>query len=258
MKRYENRKPVGEKPKPEEEKQQVVRILSEQHPDVLGLCEIGTKDDLMEVQTMMKSAGVDLPHLHYNMGGDGTRALGLLSRHPITSTAKADDLDYKISGKTFVMGRGILDATVDTGETEIRFLGVHLKSKREVDFADQAVMRLNEARLLRKHVDSILDEGANAQLVVYGDFNDTYPSNPVRAITSHPEPALRIKPVYVRDSRGETWTHHWSYQDIYSRIDFACVSYALGKSVDYKKSRIVDDRDWYKASDHRPLLIIFK
>lgn len=258
MERYEDRKPVGNRPKPAKEKQQVIRILSEAKPDIIGLCEVGTKEDLREIQSMLDEAGVHLPHLHHSTGADPVRSLGLLSRHPIVSTHTAKDLEYRLQGKTFHMNRGILDATVDADGWTLRFLGAHLKSKRDVPEGDQDEMRINEARLLRRHVDSIFKTEAEARLVVYGDFNDTYPSTAVRTITSHPDPEFRLRPVYLRDSRGEAWTHHWGQHDIYSRIDFVTLSDSLRDHVDYKASRILDGDDWDQASDHRALLVVFR
>ena len=258
MERYEDRKPVGNTPKPTGEKNQVIRMLAEARPDIVGLCEIGTKQDLQEIQRLLKDAGIPLPHLHHSTGSDPVRSLGLLSRHPIVSTASSTHTEYRLQGKTFHMGRGVLDATVDVDGSKLRFLGVHLKSKREVPEGDQEAMRVSEARLLRRHVDDIFQSDPDAPLIVYGDFNDTYPSTTVRTITSHPNPSFRLRPVYLRDSRGEAWTHHWNSHDIYSRIDFVTLADSLRDHVDYKASRIIDDAGWDKASDHRPLLVVFR
>jgi hypothetical protein len=35
-------------------------------------------------------------------------------------------------------------------------------------------------------------------------------------------------------------------------------SAALRRDVDFKESRIIDDRLWSKASDHRPMLSVFR
>jgi len=72
--------------KPEKEKAAVVEIVKSAQPDVLGVCEIGTKEDLAEIQARLKAVGLDLPHSHFSGGIDRTRHLGLLSRHPISST----------------------------------------------------------------------------------------------------------------------------------------------------------------------------
>lgn len=258
MERFENRKSVGERPKPTAEKKQVIRILAHHKPDIIGLCEVGTKQDLAEIQRMLANAGISLPHLYHSTGHDPVRSLGLLSRHPIVSTDSSADINYRLQGKSFGMGRGILDATVDADGLILRFLGVHLKSKREIPEGDQEAMRINEARLLRRHVDSLFKSNPEAPLVVYGDFNDSYPSTTVRTITSHPNPAFRLRPVYLRDSRREAWTYHWKPHDIYSRIDFITISAALHSHVDYRASSIIDDAAWDQASDHRPLLVVFR
>jgi endonuclease/exonuclease/phosphatase family metal-dependent hydrolase len=244
-------------PKPEEEKEAVVNLLVKTKPDVIGLCEIGNEADLDDLRKRLATAGLGLPHSHHVGGTDRVRFLGLLSRFPIVATAKPLQTDFQLKGRTFGINRGILDATVRTATRDYRFVGVHLKSKREIEVADQEQMRIQEAHLLRRHVDAALRENREARIVVYGDFNDTYPSSTVRIITG-PDPARRLKPVYLRDSRGESWTHHWSFHDIYSRIDFVTTAPALGREVDFKASRIIDDPLWKRASDHRPLLVVFK
>lgn len=258
MDRYVDRKQLKDSPKPDSEKKAVIQLIVKNHPDVLGICEIGTAGDFAEIQESLKAAGLDLPHTHYTGGSDPTRHLGLLSRYPITSTGKAADMEYQMNGQTYGFNRGVLDATVEAKGKSYRFLGVHLKSKRDVEDGDQEQMRINEAHLLRKHVDSILGADPAARLVVYGDFNDTYPSKALRAVTKGEDDAQHLTPIYLKDSRGEAWTHHWNNQDVYSRIDFIMASQALKKEIDFRSSHIIDDPDWSKASDHRPVLAIFR
>ena len=258
MDRIIDRREVANHPKPDSEKSAVLRILLKNNPDVIGLCEIGTKADLAEIQQALKSAGLDLPHSHYTGGSDTVRHLGLLSRFPITSTSSPAQTQYTLEGRSFAINRGILDATIKARGKEYRFVGVHLKSKRSVDGGDQAKMRLQEAHLLRRHIDKILGPNPDTRLVVYGDFNDTYRSNTLRAVTGSAAKNLRITPIYLKDSQGEAWTHHWSSEDIYSRIDFIMTSAALRRDVDFKESRIIDDRLWSKGSDHRPMLAVFR
>lgn len=258
MDRIIDRREVANQPKPDSEKSAVLRILLKNNPDVIGLCEIGTKADLAEIQQALKSAGLDLPHSHYTGGSDTVRHLGLLSRFPVTSTSSPAQTQYTLEGRNFAINRGILDATIKARGKEYRFVGVHLKSKRSVDGGDQAKMRLQEAHLLRRHIDKILGPNPDANLIVYGDFNDTYRSNTLRAVTGSAAKNLRITPIYLKDSQDEAWTHHWSSEDIYSRIDFIMISAALRRDVDFKESRIIDDRLWSKASDHRPMLAVFR
>ena len=258
MDRVIDRREVANQPKPDAEKSAVLRIVLKNNPDVIGLCEIGTKADLAEIQQALKSAGLDLPHSHHTGGSDTVRHLGLLSRFPITSTASPAQTQYTLEGRSFAINRGILDASVSAQGKDYRFIGVHLKSKRTVTGGDQAKMRLQEAHLLRRHLDKILSPNPDANLIVYGDFNDTYRSNTLRAVTGSAAKNLRITPIYLKDSQGEAWTHHWSGEDIYSRIDFIMTSPALRREVDFKASCIIDDNLWSKASDHRPMLAVFR
>lgn len=258
MDRFVNNQRVTGVPKPDSEKTSVVALMARHRPDIVGLCEIGTREDLQEIQNALRAAGIDLPHLHHAGGSDPVRHLGLLSRFPITATAAPAETSFKIEGVDYSLNRSVLDATVDADGRSYRFLGVHLKSKREVENGDQELMRQGEARLLRKHVDSIFDADANARLVVYGDVNDTRPSPSFRTITGNYNDPRYLTAVPARDSSGDAWTHHWRPHDIYSRIDFVTVSRSLRSEVDFDRSYVVDDAEWSKASDHRPIVVIFR
>jgi endonuclease/exonuclease/phosphatase family metal-dependent hydrolase len=258
MDRYVNRQSLKGAPKPDTEKQAVAQILTRHQPDVVGLCEIGTREDLSEIQAALKSGGLDLPHAHYAGGSDPVRHLGLLSRFPIASTATPATLDYQLNGTKYSINRGILDATITARGKPYRFLGVHLKSKREVEEGDQEKMRQNEAHLLRSHVDSILKADAKARLVVYGDFNDTWGNPTLKTIVgSYNDPGY-LTAIRARDRVGVHWTHYWELHDIYSRFDFVTVSQSLKRDVDFDNCRIIDDPEWKAASDHRPVLAIFR
>jgi endonuclease/exonuclease/phosphatase family metal-dependent hydrolase len=119
-------------------------------------------------------------------------------------------------------------------------------------------MRIHEAHLLRRHVDSILAADGDARLVVYGDFNDTRPTRAFKTVTGSFNDEGYLTAIPFKDSRGHAWTHHWAPHDIYSRIDFVTVSRALRPELDFRASHIIDDADWDKASDHRAVLAIFK
>jgi endonuclease/exonuclease/phosphatase family metal-dependent hydrolase len=246
------------KSKPERQKQAVIQLLARHAPDVIGLCEIGTPDDLAEIQGKLKAAGVDLPYSHYTGGIDPVRHLGFLSRFPIKATASAAVTTYSLAGRTFSINRGILDASVIAHQKTYRFVGTHLKSKRDSDQGDQEAIRFNEALLLRRHVDSILQENANARLIIYGDFNDTRASPSIKTIVGYANRSTDLTAIPIKDSRQETWTHCWELNDIYSRIDYIMVSDALRKEVDFSNAKIIDDAGWNDASDHRPVMAVFK
>ncbi|MGE9269379.1 MAG: endonuclease/exonuclease/phosphatase family protein [Verrucomicrobiales bacterium] len=258
MDRYINGERQKSKGKPEEETEAATRLLSRYQPDVLGICEIGTAEDLKDLQSRLKDAGLDLPHSHHTGGFDPTRRLALLSRLPITSVERHEELEYTLEAKTRGMGRGIIDATVETRLGPVRFLGVHLKSKREIPEADQEMMRRAEAHLVRAHADHILTAEPDAKLIVYGDFNDSRQSSSVRTLRGPGKGPLSLKMTYLKDSRGETWTHFWSYQDIYSRFDYVLFSEPLLDLADFESCRILDDPEVMEASDHRPLLFVLE
>ncbi|HVJ46983.1 MAG TPA: endonuclease/exonuclease/phosphatase family protein, partial [Luteolibacter sp.] len=207
---------------------------------------------------LLKSAGIDLPHSHYTGGSDQTRHLGFLSRYPITATGKPEKTEFQIQGKLFSWNRGILDVTIDANGRPYHFLGVHLKSKREVEEGDQEEIRRSEARLLRRHVDQILEKNPDERLVVYGDFNDTRSSVAGKhAVGSYNDPKY-LTAIPAADSVGTRWTHFWALHDIYSRIDFITVSKALKSDTIFDEAKILDDPEWEKASDHRAVLAIFR
>ena len=256
--RYIDGKPVKGKPKPESQKQAIVQILARHSPDVLGLCEIGTAADLADIQERLKATGLNLPHSHYTGGADPVRHLGFLSRFPITATSKATETAFQLEGKTFAINRGILDATIAANQRSYRFIGAHLKSKRDSELGDQEAIRLNEARLLRRHIDSILQNDASARLIIYGDFNDTRASPTIKTIVGNYRDPSYLTAIPAKDSHRETWTHYWAINDIYSRIDFVMVSHALRKEADFPAAKIIDDAEWDQASDHRPVMAVFK
>jgi endonuclease/exonuclease/phosphatase family metal-dependent hydrolase len=258
MDRYVGQKLRKSSPKPDSEKLAVVQILTTNKPDVIGLCEIGEPKDLAEIQQSLKAAGLDLPHSQYIGGSDPIRHLGLLSRYPLTAPTSPAATQYQMQGRTFAINRGILDASFQAHGKTYRFLGVHLKSKREIEDANQEEMRVHEARLLRRHVDAILKADAQARVIVYGDFNDTRPSQAFKIVTGGYNDPGYLTALPAKDSRGEAWTHYWAPHDVYSRFDFIAVTRALKSEVDFRASRVIDDPTWNDASDHRALLAIFR
>jgi len=244
--------------KPEEEKQAVVNIIASTKPDILGVCEIGTTDDLIDLQTRLKTKGIDLPYSHHTGGHDKTRKLALLSAYPIQNTNSQSDLSYRLNGRDLIIRRGILDVTLDLPIGRTHFIGVHWKSKREIEIADQALIRLNEAKLTRQHAEAIMAKEPDSHLIVYGDFNDNRRTPAVKIIKGPYRSQNYLEDLMLHDSRGQYWTHYWDHQHQYARLDYVLVSKKLKKQVDFKKSYILDPSEWKNASDHRPLLTVFE
>lgn len=242
--------------KPEKETAAVVRFLHEIKPDILGICEIGSEEDLLDLQSRLNVTGIDLPYHELSHGGDPVRGLGFLSKFPIIERHSQTELKYRIGEDIFPVQRGFLDVTVQlrTGYN-LRCVGAHLKSKREVPEADQMLMRRNEAHVLRQHLESILRDKPETKLLLYGDFNENKHEAAIAEIEGASGMELSMNNVRLRDSHGETWTHYWEMADLYSRFDYCFVSRPLQSYVDKKRSYIFDSADYYDGSDHRPIVL---
>lgn len=243
-------------PKPEPEIAKVVEFLVAIDPDIIGICEIGVEADLIDLQTRLKSAGLDLPHREWVNAADRVRHVAALSRYPFAARDHQTDLKYQMDDKEFEFNRGILDATVQINpDYQLRLLGIHLKSKREVREGDQALMRRNEAHLLRSHLENILKANGRENVVMYGDFNDTRNETPIKVLQGKYNSDTYMRDIQVADKDGFRWTYYWSWADIYSRFDFAFVSKGLYPEIVQEKSYIFAHPDWFTASDHRPVVI---
>lgn len=246
-------------PKPEEEIKQLIDILTTIKPDILGVCEIGSIDDLYDLQSRLKQRGVNLPYLHLAQGSDDVRRQGLLSAFTITAN-KAPIIEFPIDNKSYKIHRGILDATVKSPLGEIRFIGIHLKSKRKTSSYDQEYYRNCEAFTVKQHLKKIHSDPSSSQtkVLVFGDFNDNTQSTAVKTIIGSSRLKDYCRAIPIKDKYGLSWTYNWAYQDIYSRFDYVLANRALYPLIDTKKCEIYDTTDFPKSSDHRPLTIKFK
>lgn len=245
-------------PKDPKEVAALVKIIVGEKPDILGICEIGTEADLKDLQSRLKAEGLELPHYVHTGGIDSTRRLGILSAFPIAGNHSKRELVYEISGHERMMGRGILDVTIDLPGGTTHFIGLHLKSKRELEDFDQAEIRLNEARLAREHCDAIFSEDPNARIVLYGDMNDTRKTPPLAMLMGKYKSDTYMGDVFAKDSREHLWTHFWSYQQQYARFDWVMISPAVYPDVDKESSYIADPDIWNDASDHRAVIVTLK
>jgi endonuclease/exonuclease/phosphatase family metal-dependent hydrolase len=242
-------------PKPDHEIRALIQVLKAIRPEILGLAEMGDKKMLADFQSRLRSAGMNLPHVEWVRGEEeNERHLALLSKFPIVSRDSQSDVPVEMGGKRHRMGRGLLDATVEIEKDyRLRLVGIHLKSKRPVPMYDQQSFRNKEASIVRRHIRSILTANPDENLLVFGDFNDTKNEFAVREILGPPGGATSLRDLYLRDRWGLTWTHFWSYADVYSRIDYLMASRGLWPEIHLKRSGIGDAREWKDASDHRPV-----
>jgi len=256
MKRRIDGKSTPNALKPEKEISTLINYLREIQPDILGVCEIGSKKTTLTFQARLKEAGIDLPHLEWLRASNSARNLVLLSKFPIVEKNSHADLEYTIDNDTLPMQRGILDVTVEINpEYQLRLIGLHLKSKRPVPQANQSLMRRNEAQLVRNHAVSILEEDPQTNLLVYGDLNDSRNEAPIRALQGRYRSKNYLEAIQLKDEHGQSWTYYWDYADNYSRFDFILGNKAVLPEINRENSYLFFDKDWYDASDHRPLVL---
>jgi endonuclease/exonuclease/phosphatase family metal-dependent hydrolase len=247
---------VPEAPKSEPEKTAAVRILASLQPDILGVCEIGTRNDVADLHNRLRAKGIDLPHHLLHEAADPHRRLALLSRFPITASQASSQLHYSLDGRVLPLQRGILDATLQINPAyELRLLGCHLKSRREVQEGEQAAMRRHEAVLVREYIEQVLKRNPQTNLLLYGDFNDTKNEQPIKVVQGQFGHPHYLRDLGLHDADGYHFTYYWNLADTYDRIDFAFINNGLWPEVRTKKSFIAKDRAWLEASDHRPLVI---
>jgi endonuclease/exonuclease/phosphatase family metal-dependent hydrolase len=257
MSRREGGQPVlGSKP--EAEKAPLIRIITEIHPDILGVAEMGPPDQFEEFQLRLKEAGLEFPFTEYVSGADRDRHLALLSRFRIVERHSEKDLFFDLNGQREPVERGFLDVTIELNPTfRLRVVGAHLKSKLAVP-SGEALLRRNEARLLRRHIDGVLSGEPNANLLVYGDLNDTKDQPPIQEILGPRQGANRLHEILLADAQGDRWTYYRRQTDTYDRIDYAFADQALLPQIDQSRSYLYRSVDWYSASDHRPLVVVIK
>lgn len=256
MDRWVDGKKVADSPKPEKEVQALMRVLADISPHVLVISEIGGKSDFAEFRARLAEQGMDYQHTEHLEAADRNRHLALLSKFPIVARNSQAQLSFILHGNREYMQRGILDVTLQlTPDYQLRVLGAHLKSKRPVP-QGEALIRRNEALLLRKHIDSILANNPNVNLILAGDLNDTKNEPTIQAIMGSPKSPDFMADIWLRDYLGDRWTHFWKAADIYSRIDFAMVNRALFREIDKQNSYIYRSPYVLEASDHRPLVVV--
>ena len=240
--------------KPQHEIDALIKNISRAAPDILGICEIGTLDDLKDLRFRLKEAGSDYQYSHLTTGSDTRRRLAILSKLPLKAHHTAT-LTYNFDGSRHKMLRGILDVTISLPAGDVRFLGVHFKSKRPSKYWDQSLIRRHEAELTRRHITSLL-ETSPEPLLLYGDLNDSKQSPAVRAIVGNQDRTTKMSALDLRAADGSRWTHYWAHEDIYSRFDYVFVSPSLKKHI--VKGSILELEKDDPASDHRPLVITIR
>lgn len=244
--------------KTEAEIEALIAVIREINPDVLGVCEMGSPAMFEDFKARLEKAGLGYVDSEYVQAEDPDRHLALVSRFPIVARGSEKDVRFSIGGKEQGMRRGILDVTVQVAPAyRLRCVGVHLKSKLPTP-EGEALIRRHEATKLREHLDGILKEEPQTNLICYGDCNDTKNEPVFSAITGARSTPGYMADLWATDSVGDRWTYYWRFADEYSRIDYLFVSPGLWPEVLRETATVYRSPDWEKASDHRPVYVTIK
>ena len=243
------------KPKPEKEIEALIRVIRDISPDILGVCEMGSPAMFDDFKARLEKAGLGYKDSEYLQANDTDRRLGLISRFPIVQRNSAAQVRFILNGVEHSVKRGFLDVTIQiTPAYQLRCVGVHLKSKLPAPDGE-ALIRRNEAMKLREHLDAILKAAPEANLLCYGDFNDTKNSPMFSEVSGVRGTPAHMTALPARDSVNDSWTHHWPVADEYSRIDYLFVAPGLWPEVRRETASIHRSADWELASDHRPVFV---
>ena len=152
-------------------------------PDVLALQEMGGVHALLELRDSLKAEGLDLPYWEHVAGADTNIHVAVLSRFPFAARRSHTNDSFLLGGRRFRVGRGFAEVEVSVNTNySFTLITAHLKSKRAIAQADEADLRLEEAKLLREKIDARLAAEPNVNLVVLGDFNDSKDSPSTKAV----------------------------------------------------------------------------
>jgi len=240
------------------------------NPDVLALEEMGSTNALLELRRSLKAKGLDFPYWEHVEGWDTNIHVALLSKLPIVARHPHTNEYFLLDGRRFAVSRGIAEMTVQAA-TNFTFtlIAAHLKSRRPVPEADEAQLRLEEAKILRGIVDRHFQADPEAKIVVLGDFNDVKDSESTKAVIGHGKfkltdtrPAERngdTEPNEVArfEPRNVTWTHYYGKEDTYSRIDYILLSPGMAREWVREETYVLALANWGLASDHRPIVATF-
>ena len=258
--------------KSSEAKAKIRESILAMKPDVIAFEEMGSLSALQELRASLKKDGLDYPHWEHVTGFDTNIHVAVLSKFPITGRRAHTNDNFLLSGRRFRVSRGFADLDIKVNDHyTFTLIAAHLKSKRPIPDADESELRHEEAKILRQIVDARLATDPNANIVVLGDFNDTYNTKSTKAVIGtgktklvDTRPAERNgdnqpNPANPRWSpRNIVWTHAYGVEDSYSRIDYILLSPAMAKELVPAETYIPTIPNWGLGSDHRPLVATFE
>ena len=272
LENYVNNPASGRPIKTKESKEKICESILAIKPDVLAVQEIGSLELLLELQKMLKDRGLNLQYYEFVNGWDTNIYVAILSRFPIVERRSHTNENYLLHGRRFQVSRGFGEVDIQVNDQyKFTMFTCHLKSKRTVASADEAEMRLEEAKILREKIESRLEKNPNANIVVAGDFNDTKDAPSTKTILGRQNSRTGLVDTRPAEKNGDNlpperpgysprniaWTHFYGKEDTYSRIDYILLSRGMAREWVTNETYVLAIPNWGLASDHRPIVATF-
>jgi endonuclease/exonuclease/phosphatase family metal-dependent hydrolase len=262
--------PIGTRPaKTEASRAKVRESIRALNADVLALQEVGETNALLELRDGLRREGCDYPHWELVHAWDTNIHVAVLSKFPIAARYPHTNDSFVLLGKQYRVKRGFAEVLIQVNERySFTLLTAHLKSRLTLFDADEQELREQEAGMLRKHIDAVLNIHPNANVIVTGDLNDTQDSKAVRTIIGRKNALTDTRPSeWAEDDLPNnnprypapriTWTHFYGKEDAFRRIDYILLSKGMAREWISNETRILKLPNWGIGSDHRPIVATF-
>lgn len=241
--------------KPREQMEKLAASIRALDADVLAVEEVENRGVL---ERFVRAFLADMGYEVVLYEGNDRRGIdvAVLTRIPVGPVTSYRHIDFTDSnGEPMRFRRDLLQVRLEPpGGVGFDVFVVHFKSKRGEDEGGNGEIRLNEARQVRRLFDGMLARDPQARFVICGDFNDTYESEPVRAVLGEGPAALRS---FVDDLPSESRIT-FNEEPYRSMIDYVFASPAMAERYVRGSYTIGHDGSPDETgSDHNPVVVRF-
>lgn len=272
LENYVDNPASGRPIKSRQAKEKICESILSIKPDILAVQEIGSEKLLLELRGMLKERGLDFPYYEFVTGWDTNIYVAIMSKFPIIERRSHTNESYLLRGRRFHVSRGFAEVDIKVNDKyKFTMFTCHLKSKRTIAEADEAEMRLEEAKILREKIEARLSKDPNLNLLLAGDLNDTKDSPSTREIIGRQNSKTGLIDTRPAERNGDNlpperpgysprniaWTHFYGKEDTYSRIDYILISRGMAREWVTNETYVLAIPNWGLASDHRPIVATF-
>jgi len=261
----------GYQPKSPRSREVIHQSLLSLQADVVLLQELGSHQALEALSSQLTDQGLYYPFRVFLETPGSPIHLGLLSQFKPIRVRHHHTNVFVLYGRGFKPSRGFMevDLALKQGK-QLKLWGAHLKSKRQVNYADQWDLRTSEAMLLKSLMEQAHQKHPDAWMVLLGDLNDDPKSRTLSCLLGRGRYALKdTRPIEGvpgqahgwSKSQGRihaAWTHFFQSEDSHSRLDYILVTPSLFRFLCFEKSFVMRSPMWALGSDHRPVMAVFE